>query len=141
MSISSTSGISAISRLQNALNMAKGVERNERKSDAEAVARAAEAIEEPSAPRGDAKSPLPQRAASSDGRRYEVDRRTEESDSAKIIVVTYSDGSTESLSQIKGDRLIANVTEQLTDGMKKSAEQGSRPTSLNDKGLFISKLA
>lgn len=107
MSISSTSGISAISRLQNALNMAKGVERNERKSDVEAASRTAEVIEEPSAQRGDAKSALSQRAGSADGRRYEVDRRTEESDSAKIVVVTYSDGSSESISQMKADKLIS----------------------------------
>lgn len=83
----------------------------------------------------------PRRMVSSDGPRVEVDRRIEESKAVKITVVSYSDGSSESITQMKADELVGRMTDQLERSADAATRSSRRPLTLEDKGLLVNKMA
>lgn len=88
-----------------------------------------------------AASAWPRKPASSDGPRVEVDRRTEDSDAVRITVISYSDGSSESVTQMKTDQLVTRITDQIAEQTEDAARSPKAVTSLNDKGLLVDKWA
>ncbi len=85
--------------------------------------------------------PLPRRTASSDGPRVEVDRRTEDSKSVKITVISYSDGSSESVTLMKADELTAQISNSLAKSGDVVPKSSEKPLFLTNKGLLVNKIA
>ncbi|KQM67688.1 hypothetical protein ASE75_01810 [Sphingomonas sp. Leaf17] len=82
----------------------------------------------------------PAKAGTSDGgtspeasvqntRKTIVDQRTTDAGSMRITVVAYSDGSSETLREIKN-----------TDDLSRAIPQRERPASLSDKGMIVDML-
>lgn len=86
-------------------------------------------------------SQWPRKAASSDGPRVEVDRRTEDSKSVKITVISYSDGSSESVTLMKADELTDQIADALAKPGDASSATSKQALSLTDKGLLVNKIA
>lgn len=135
--ISSPANGSAM-RMQTALAAAKATEQTRKKV----------ALEKPIANQNttnDASDKLgsqwPRSSASSDGPRVEVDRRTEDSKSVKITVISYSDGSSESVTLMKTDELTAQISSALAKPGSATSESSKQPLTLADKGLLVNKLA
>lgn len=132
--ISSSSSVSPLARMQASLAAAKSAEQAASKSP-----------EQPSNPAlGGTKladdgsaSTWPRQATSADGRRYEVDRRVEESRAVKVTVVSYSDGSSESLTQFKADELIARITDQLASSVDSAFEKPTVNAAIGAKGMLV----
>lgn len=79
----------------------------------------------------------PRREASSDGPRQEVDRRIEDGKSVRITVVSYSDGSMESLTQFKADDLMLEVAGSLAD----TFQDVGKPSDWGQRGMLLNKTA
>lgn len=86
-----------------------------------------------------AASQWPRVGKSSDGPRVEVDRRTEDSKAVKVTVISYSDGSTESVTLTKVDELVAQAARQLSKQVEASGRTADRPKSPLDKGMLIDR--
>lgn len=84
-------------------------------------------------------SAWPRRNLDSDGPRVEVDRRTEEGQSVKITVISYSDGSSESVTMMKADEMVSEVTDQLMRSRQQSAESVHEGALLGTKGAMVDR--
>lgn len=140
MSISIGGGLTngLVTRMQTALAAAKAAEQSQRKNEvAEPIT-----VNGPRKDVGEARgSAWPGRAASSDGPRVEVDRRTEDAKSVRTTVILYSDGSSESVTQMKADELTAPID----GGMAKQSDADYRSStlgrSITEKGFLVNKTA
>lgn len=86
-----------------------------------------------------AASPWPRGGKSSDGPRVEVDRQTEDSKAVKVTVISYSDGSTESVTLTKVDEIVAQAARQLSKQVEASGRTDDRTKSPLGKGMLIDR--
>lgn len=76
-----------------------------------------------------------------DGRRVEVDRRTEESNAVKITVISYGDGSSESIILTGASELVATIIDQMFDLADDVSGKSQRTSAFGDKGLLVDRQA
>lgn len=138
MSIGSSSAIGATMRMQTQMAAAKAareeVNGGSKQAHDEPTATTTAGSKEAAGRVGDV---WQERAASSDGPRHEVDRRIEDGKSVRVTVVSYSDGSTESLMQLKVDEIVSEVVGSL-DAVLRDVEP---PNGSDFKGMLVNGLA
>lgn len=137
ISIGTSPANGLMARRQTTLEAVRAAEEMKKREDARSsLATSATA---PLKGRDEAASPWPRRDASSDGPRVEVDRRTEDSKAVKVTVISYSDGSTESVTLTKVDELLAQAARQLSKQVSAASRTADQLKSMLDRGMFIDR--
>jgi len=140
LSINSSSNlISSAMRMQTALGVARLAAKSatttaEAEASKEAAAATAAVVGKPAEDSPEARW-VSRRSSSSDGPRHEIDRRVVDDESARTTVISYSDGSSESLTQMKTDVMI----EDLFRDTKPAQTVREQTAGLNARGLLIDR--